>query len=368
MIRNKVAILLWSLFLGVLLVGLPAHAQAPTSFEKAKLLLRQHVYYDREQSELGDFYCGCKWQFHKRNASGGKTELAACGYQVRAQATRANRIEWEHIVPAHSLGQQRQCWQNGGRKNCVKNDPEFARMEADMHNLTVAVGEVNADRSNYRFSVLPSTPLQHGQCEVKIDFTQRAAEPRDAVKGMIARTYFYMHDRYNLPMSRQQQQLFQAWHTYFPVSDWERERNRRIARIMGVSNEYVTGEKVWGKPERLHKTATVVTERATQHAATSVRETPSTNEFKMQPSNQGGFSLYPRAGGAGQEKMAARPVDIHVEHPIHIAPIYGNEHAMIYHLPACPSYHRVSAENKVIFLKESHAIDAGYRKADNCPR
>lgn len=59
--------------------------------------------------------------------SGGKVDLASCGYQVRKQQNRAERIEWEHIVPAWVFGHQRQCWQQGGRKNCVSSDPILAK-------------------------------------------------------------------------------------------------------------------------------------------------------------------------------------------------------------------------------------------------
>ncbi|PWG67537.1 deoxyribonuclease I, partial [Enterobacter mori] len=74
---------------------------------------------------------------------------------------------------------------------------------------------------------------QYGQCTTKVDFVQRAAEPRDEVKGLVARTTFYMYDRYKLSMSRQQQQLLMAGDKQHPVSAWEKERDRRIAAIMG---------------------------------------------------------------------------------------------------------------------------------------
>jgi deoxyribonuclease-1 len=211
---------------------------APQSFDQAKAELKKYVYFDQNMKNQ-EFYCGCNWQWV--GASGGRIDHASCGYQVRKQQNRADRIEWEHIMPAHSFGQQRQCWQKGGRKNCVENDPVFRAMEADMHNLAPAVGEVNADRSNFRFGVLPSSPYQHGACNVKIDFKQRVTEPRDEIKGMIARTYFYMHDRYNLRMSDQQRRLMQAWDKRFPVTAWEIERNRRIAARMGHGNPFVSG-------------------------------------------------------------------------------------------------------------------------------
>ena len=134
---------------------------APDDFSEAKRLA-QRIYSDENQT----FYCACplRWQGGK-----GIPDLAGCGYQVRKNGQRANRIEWEHVMPAHHFGHQRQCWQDGGRKNCVKTDSIFRAMEADLYNLVPAIGEVNGDRSNFRFGVLPSTELKHGACPVKVE-------------------------------------------------------------------------------------------------------------------------------------------------------------------------------------------------------
>lgn len=56
-------------------------------------------------------------------------EKRSCGYTPRKNANRAQRIEWEHIVPAWVIGHQRQCWQKGGRKNCAANDAQFRKTE-----------------------------------------------------------------------------------------------------------------------------------------------------------------------------------------------------------------------------------------------
>lgn len=183
----------------------------------------------------GDFYCGCKinWQGKK-----GIPDLASCGYEIRKDEVRATRIEWEHVMPAWQFGHQLQCWQEGGRKNCAK-DPEYRKVESDMHNLQPAVGEVNADRSNFMFGQWNGGGKQYGQCEMKIDFKAKLAEPPARARGVIARTYFYMRDQYKLPLSRQQTQLFQAWDKLYPVTDWECERDKRIAKIQGNNNPYV---------------------------------------------------------------------------------------------------------------------------------
>tara|TARA_Y100001963_G_scaffold156594_1_gene250593 strand:- start:2007 stop:2747 length:741 start_codon:yes stop_codon:yes gene_type:complete len=210
---------------------------APTNFDQAKRLAQRiHA------PEATSFYCDCaiRWQGKK-----GIPDLAGCGYQVRKNGPRANRVEWEHVMPAHHFGHQRQCWQNGGRKNCVKTDSTFRAMEADLYNLVPAIGEVNGDRSNYRFGVLPSTPSQHGACPVKVDFKQQAFEPAPAVRGDIARIYFYMADKYNLSLSRAQQQLFIAWHKQDPVTVQERDLNTRISQHMGHDNPFVSGKREW---------------------------------------------------------------------------------------------------------------------------
>lgn len=234
-----------SLFILLTVQSLNCYASAPPStFEAAKALAREQVYYDQNQeTEPGTLYCGCDWQWLGR--SGGRVDLDSCGYRVRAQATRAARLEWEHIVPAHSFGHQRRCWQNGGRQNCKSTDPVFSAMEADLHNLAPAIGEVNADRSNYRYGIVSRTEPQYGACETKVDFKQRVAEPRDEVKGFVARVYFYMHDRYDLSMSDQQQRLLMAWDRQHPVKEWELERDRRIARVVGHSNPFVVGTRQW---------------------------------------------------------------------------------------------------------------------------
>ena len=45
---------------------------------------------------------------------------------------------------------------------------------------------------------------------MKVDFKDKVAEPPVRARGSIARTYFYMRDRYQLTLSRQQTQLFTA--------------------------------------------------------------------------------------------------------------------------------------------------------------
>ena len=304
----------------------PAFSTPPSTFSEAKVIAKQNIYLDQANSSMGELYCGCKWTWVGK--SGGRIDAESCGYQTRKQQNRAERTEWEHIVPAWTFGNQRQCWQKGGRERCGDDDPVFRAMEADLFNLYPSVGEVNGDRSNFNYGMAFGVAPQYGQCKTRVDFNQRAAEPRDEVKGLVARTTFYMFDRYKLSMSRQQQQLLMAWDKQYPVSSWEKERNRRIAAIMGHSNPFVTGERRWSQGYKAVGDGVV-------------------SAIPVNP---------PRA--ATQPTLASATG---------VGSIIGNRKSQVYHLSmGCPSYGQVSEKNQVSFTSESEAQAAGYRKAGNC--
>ena len=304
----------------------PAFSTPPSTFSEAKVIAKQNIYLDQANSSMGELYCGCKWTWVGK--SGGRIDAESCGYQTRKQQNRAERTEWEHIVPAWTFGNQRQCWQKGGRERCGDDDPVFRAMEADLFNLYPSVGEVNGDRSNFNYGMAFGVAPQYGQCKTRVDFNQRAAEPRDEVKGLVARTTFYMFDRYKLSMSRQQQQLLMAWDKQYPVSSWEKERNRRIAAIMGHSNPFVTGERRWLQGYKSVGDGVV-------------------SAIPVNP---------PRA--ATQPTLASATG---------VGSIIGNRKSQVYHLSmGCPSYGQVSEKNQVSFTSESEAQAAGYRKAGNC--
>jgi deoxyribonuclease-1 len=147
------------LFIGLLLLMvMPAIAadfpHTIRNFSEAKRLAAE-VYAGHKQT----FYCGCGYDEKKH------VDATSCGYKPRKNKKRGQRIEWEHVVPAYALGHSRQCWNeaictNGkgkhykGRQCCEKVDPVFRAMVSDLHNLVPAVGELNADRNNFTFSML----------------------------------------------------------------------------------------------------------------------------------------------------------------------------------------------------------------------
>ena len=180
------------------------------SFSSAKKHLSKQV-----NSETKTIYCGCSI---KKQGKKLIPDPASCGYIARNEFTkkgkenaRAKRIEWEHIVSAYELANQLKCWKNGGRKNCKKVSDKFKKMEADINNLAPAIGEINADRSNYRFGMIECEKRAYGACDVEIDFKQRVIEPPPEARKKIAETYFYMQRTYGLKISKKQKKLFEVW-------------------------------------------------------------------------------------------------------------------------------------------------------------
>jgi deoxyribonuclease I len=99
--------------------------------------------------------------------------------------------------------------------------------------------ELNGDRSNYKFTMIPGEERKYGKCDFEVDFKSKTAEPMEAVRGDVARIYFYMADKYNLRLSKQQKRLLEAWNKADPVDDIERDRNARIKAIQGNGNPFV---------------------------------------------------------------------------------------------------------------------------------
>ncbi len=171
------------------------------------------------------------------------------GFTTNKYKKRAKKVEWEHVVPAQNFGRNFSEWYEGddlcltskgktfkGRRCAEKVNQEYRLMQSDMYNLYPAIGAVNASRSNYNFVMLPNEGSSFGSCVMKI--TNRKAEPPENARGLIARSYIYMHETYKrYKMSSQQIQLMTAWHKQFPVSQWECLRGQRIAQLQGNESD-----------------------------------------------------------------------------------------------------------------------------------
>lgn len=212
------------------------------SFSKSKKVLLKKIYYDNQKT----FYCNNPYQQEKVNKKYKTLIVNNADYYTPRKKyyksgkinTRAKRVEWEHVMPAYNFGRQLKCWQNGGRKAC-KKDKLFKKMEADMHNLVPAIGEVNANRSNFRYAAGTPKVGQYGKCNVQIDFKNKKAYIDDEIKGDIARIYFYMSEKYNVKLSKRDIKMFKIWDKNDPVSKWEKIKNQRVYKQQGNKNRFI---------------------------------------------------------------------------------------------------------------------------------
>lgn len=218
------------------LLSSTAQAQPPETFDAAKRLARDVVYANHKET----IYCGCR--FEDQGASGGVIDADSCGIKARKNESRALRLEWEHATPAAWFGRLQSCWTQGdpacigsngkafkGRKCCQKVSPEFRRAEADLHNLFPAAGELNGDRGDKPYGLIEGEPREYGECDFEV--SKGVAEPREAVRGELARAILYMDATYGPFLTEDQQQLYQGWSDEHPPAQWEQDRKALIEAI-----------------------------------------------------------------------------------------------------------------------------------------
>lgn len=227
-----------------------AFSDAPSrpikTFDSAKRVARDVIY----AGYARDFYCNCSYT--SKGASGGIINASTCGFEPRMNKARGKILEWEHVVPAYYFGSPRTCWKKGnakcvkpdgtafkGRACCARVDKTFQKIEADLHNLTPAVGELNGDRGKLPYGIVSGEPRKYGACDFEIGGTPKVTEPRDEVRGNAARIWLYMADTYGIVLTDEERRMFEEWSQSDPPDTKESLRDLRIEAAQGNRNRYV---------------------------------------------------------------------------------------------------------------------------------
>ena len=211
----------------------PSHAG---SYSTAKKRLYRKI--EDEQT----LYCGCPTNLTERTF-----DETSCGYEPRNDNVRAHRLEAEHVLPAFWIANFHtgtSCWVadstcGGARECCLKNDARFKKAHNDLVNLMPSVGELNADRSNFIFDLISGEERDYGDCDFEADSGKRTTEPKVDIRGDIARVYFYMRDTYDLAYPVGLSDRLDDWNSADPISDQEKERNKRIEDTQGTANTLI---------------------------------------------------------------------------------------------------------------------------------
>ena len=213
----------------ILLFTINANA---ASFSQTKKILLKKVYFDNQYT----FYCGNPYEIKQVEGKEKALTIKDKKYFSSKDDSffsfwndnpRAEVVEWDHVMPVERFARDLPCWKEGGRKAC-KKDETFRVMESDMNNLVPAIGEINNDRSNFKFGDKLPKKGQYGKCEFEVDFENKIVYPKKEIRGDIARIYLYMSKTYNIKLSKEDRKMFEKWDEEDPVSVWEEIRNDRV--------------------------------------------------------------------------------------------------------------------------------------------
>jgi len=218
---------------------LSAFADSPSDFTRAKKIALG--LFEGHQTTL---YCHCQYSANK------DVDLHSCHMDSANGRSRANRMEWEHMVPASHLGRGHACWTENlctsskghkyhGRSCCERIDKAFRHKESELFNLWLADGVINQMRQDYDFANLSFEKNSYG-CQFGVDNQHHLVEPDDSSKGVVARASLFMAEHHGISWSDEQIALFNNWNAQFPPSQWERQWEQAVAKIEGYHNHFIT--------------------------------------------------------------------------------------------------------------------------------
>jgi deoxyribonuclease-1 len=207
--RSMVKTLL-AIGLNLLLVSL-AFAQGQTTIRDYETARRVYFWNQLYEDGGSDLYCGVRFR-------------------------KGQRLSVEHVYAADWIAEKFGC----ANRHC--EHPAYKFAEADLHNLWPALGAINSSRGKAFFGEVngskPTLPPSLSDLKCAYKKLRDVVEPRRNVWGDIARSLFYMHVEYGLPLHRMLPVL-KVWHRKDPVNQNERWRNKRIFDLQGTRNRFV---------------------------------------------------------------------------------------------------------------------------------
>lgn len=164
-------------------------------------------------------------------ASGGSTLYCGKSFEAGDSSVTAS--------PIYSTKQLKSAMRCITDRQCTIMNPKYPYIVSDLHNYYPALELVDQARRNAQFDVVEgnaSNKFANINCAFKTGF--QTAEPRDEVKGNVARALFYMHVEYELPLPTNTATL-KRWNQMDLPDLEEKSRNDRIAALQGTRNRFI---------------------------------------------------------------------------------------------------------------------------------
>ena len=160
-----------------------------------------------------------------------------CGYRFddATDSTNGRQFVIEHIYPVSWMLDHLAC---ESRRQCrLDKQSRYTRMEADMHNLYPVWQDADVVRRDTVFGIIDGEDWRYDTCDLERRFG--VTEPRPIARGNIARSIFYMHSQYGVPIDRKMLLELKNWNRDDPPSKQEMLRNNLIEELQGNRNPYI---------------------------------------------------------------------------------------------------------------------------------
>ena len=186
-----------------------------------------------EQTVINDYDDARKNYFYDKLYINNIGESLYCGISRPIEVGGGRSLE--HVYPRSWMATEHGC---ENRNTC--GDPTYKHAEGDLHNLWLEVKNINSSRSNNLFGEVDGE-RRFDYC-LKFERTYSPAdvfiEPRDSVKGNVARSLFYIHTEYGYSLHGMLP-ILKRWNRLDPPSEHEHWRNERIYELQGTRNQFI---------------------------------------------------------------------------------------------------------------------------------
>ena len=164
-----------------------------------------------------------------------------CFYTKKPFTKKTALLSESYIYSKSWIREHLQC---GTSRQCARENEEYSAIISDLHNIVAANSSLAFKLNTATFGILDHS-IEPNEFGMRTRF--HIVEPDNSVKGDIARTIFYMHKTYELPI-RGSMPDFILWNEIDPPSQEEKERNDLIESIQGKRNQFIDHPEKIGRP------------------------------------------------------------------------------------------------------------------------
>ena len=204
-----------------------------------QLNILSEVYDDNRKTYL----CNCEYESKKIN-------YKKCNFYPKVNNKNAHNYTWVKLIKLKDYLKKYPEWKKGhdlcktkkGKKfkkaKCVKRIYKklFKELNNDPHIYYPIIKQIAILIKDKKYRNIKNEKRKFGECNLEIN--KKYIEPRDEVKGDIARTFQYVSNKYVMEnaFTKKQNIIFNAWSKNDPIDKWECKRSRLIENKTGIKN------------------------------------------------------------------------------------------------------------------------------------